>query len=219
MKRFCMKRFVRAMLTAVALAGLSAAATMPARALVEIDVNKGNIEPLPIAITDFLASDQIGAEITSVIAADLQRSGLFAPIDKGAFIEKVTNPDAAPRFEDWKVINAQALVTGRVTQEGDGRLRAEFRLWDTFAGEQLIGEQFFANKANSRHLRAADRREGLLRHARRLHRRVGTEEPAQEAPGDHGPGRRRHTLSVGRQCDNADAALLADPPGNHLHVV
>jgi TolB protein len=151
MKRFCMKRFFRAMLTAVALAGsFSAAATLPARALVEIDVNKGNIEPLPIAITDFLASDAMGAEITSVIAADLQRSGLFAPIDKGAFIEKISNPDAAPRFEDWKVINAQALVTGRVTQESDGRLRAEFRLWDTFAGQQLVGEQFFANKANSR---------------------------------------------------------------------
>ena len=151
MKRFCMIRFFRAMLTAAALtAGLVATATLPARALVEIDVNKGNIEPLPIAITDFLASDQIGAEITSIIAADLQRSGLFAPIDKGAFIEKISNPDAAPRFEDWKVINAQALVTGRVTQESDGRLRAEFRLWDTFAGQQLIGEQFFANKANTR---------------------------------------------------------------------
>ena len=48
------------------------------------------------------------------------------------------------------MINAQALVTGRVSQEADGRLRAEFRLWDTFAGQQLIGEQFFANKANSR---------------------------------------------------------------------
>ena len=151
MKRFCMIRFFRAMLTAAALtAALIATATLPARALVEIDVNKGNIEPLPIAITDFLASDQIGAEITSIIAADLQRSGLFAPIDKGAFIEKISNPDAAPRFEDWKVINAQALVTGRVTQESDGRLRAEFRLWDTFAGQQLIGEQFFANKANTR---------------------------------------------------------------------
>ena len=146
-----MKRMIRAMLTAAALAaGFGVAATLPARALVEIDVNKGHIEPLPIAITDFLASDQIGAEITSIIAADLQRSGLFAPIDKGAFIEKISNPDAAPRFEDWKVINAQALVTGRVTQESDGRLRAEFRLWDTFAGEQLIGEQFFANKANTR---------------------------------------------------------------------
>jgi len=146
-----MKRFLRAMFTAAALAaGMTATAILPARALVEIDVNKGNIEPLPIAITDFLSSSGMGAEITGIIAADLKRSGLFAPIDKGAFIEKISNPDAAPRFEDWKVINAQALVTGRVTQEADGRLRAEFRLWDTFAGQQLIGEQFFANKANSR---------------------------------------------------------------------
>lgn len=146
-----MKRFFRAMFTAVALtAGLAVTATQPAWALVEIDVNKGVIEPLPIAITDFLSSNELGAEITGVIAADLKRSGLFAPIDKGAFIEKISNPDAAPRFEDWKVINAQALVTGRVTQEGDGRLRAEFRLWDTFAGQQLVGEQFFANRANAR---------------------------------------------------------------------
>ena len=146
-----MRNFFKTILIAGALAaGMGAFATLPARALVEIDVNKGNIEPLPIAVTDFLAGDSIGAEITSVIAADLKRSGLFAPIDKGAFIEKISNPDAAPRFEDWKVINAQALVTGRVTQEPDGRLRAEFRLWDTFAGEQLIGEQFFASKANSR---------------------------------------------------------------------
>ena len=48
------------------------------------------------------------------------------------------------------MINAQALVTGRVTQEADGRLRAEFRLWDTFAGQQLVGEQFFANQENWR---------------------------------------------------------------------
>lgn len=145
-----MKLFFRAMFAAAALAASIAAITPPAYALVEIDVNKGNVEPLPIAITDFLSSNELGAEITSVIAADLQRSGLFAPINKGAFIEKISNPDAAPRFEDWKVINAQALVTGRVTQESDGRLRAEFRLWDTFAGEQLLGEQFFANRANAR---------------------------------------------------------------------
>ncbi|WP_244487824.1 Tol-Pal system beta propeller repeat protein TolB [Aminobacter sp. DSM 101952] len=132
--------------------GMTAFATLPARALVEIDVNKGNVEPLPIAITDFLSSDAMGAEIAGIVAADLQRSGLFAPIDKGAFIEKISNPDVAPRFDDWKVINAQALVTGRVSQEADGRLKAEFRLWDTFAGQQLAGEQFFANKTNSRRI-------------------------------------------------------------------
>ncbi|PWJ78365.1 TolB protein [Pseudaminobacter salicylatoxidans] len=142
--------FKTIMLMGALAAGMSAVATLPARALVEIDVNKGNVEPLPIAITDFLSGDGIGAEISSIVAADLKRSGLFAPIDKGAFIEKISNPDAAPRFEDWKVINAQALVTGRVSQEADGRLRAEFRLWDTFAGQQLVGEQFFSSRANSR---------------------------------------------------------------------
>ena len=142
--------FKTIMLMSALAAGMSAVATLPARALVEIDVNKGNVEPLPVAITDFLSGDGIGAQISAIVAADLKRSGLFAPIDKGAFIEKISNPDAAPRFEDWKVINAQALVTGRVTQEADGRLRAQFRLWDTFAGQQLAGEQFFSSKANSR---------------------------------------------------------------------
>ena len=131
-------------------AGISGLATLPARALVEIDVNKGNIEPLPIAVTDFSGGDALGAEISGIVAADLKRSGLFAPIDKGAFIEKISNPDVAPRFDDWKVINAQALVTGRVSKEGDGRVRAEYRLWDTFAGQQLSGEQFYANAANTR---------------------------------------------------------------------
>ena len=146
-----MRKFLKTILSAMAVAAaLSSYATLPARALVEIDVNQGVVEPLPIAITSFLSGDEVGSEISQVIEADLRRSGLFAPIDKGAFIEKISNPDVAPRFEDWKVINAQALVTGRVTQEADGRLRAEFRLWDTFAGQQLVGEQFFANKANWR---------------------------------------------------------------------
>ena len=146
-----MRKFLKTILSAMAVAAaLSGYATLPARALVEIDINQGVVEPLPVAITSFLSGDEVGSEISQVIEADLRRSGLFAPIDKGAFIEKISNPDVAPRFEDWKVINAQALVTGRVTQEADGRLRAEFRLWDTFAGQQLVGEQFFANKANWR---------------------------------------------------------------------
>ncbi len=129
-----------------------ASATLATRAEVVVDVNKGNVEPLPIAITDFLAGGDLGAKISGVVAADLKRSGLFAPVDKGAFIEKISNPDVSPRFEDWKVINAQALVTGRVTQEGDGRLRAEYRLWDTFAGSQLDGQQFYANPDNWRRI-------------------------------------------------------------------
>lgn len=135
----------------------SLVATMPARAVVEININKGVVEPLPVAITDFLSADQLGANITSVIAADLERSGLFAPINKNAFIEKISNPDATPRFEDWKVINAQALVTGRITKQSDGRLKAEFRLWDTFGGQQLIGQQFSQRRITGVVLRTSSR--------------------------------------------------------------
>ncbi|MEM6461673.1 MAG: Tol-Pal system beta propeller repeat protein TolB [Pseudomonadota bacterium] len=125
---------------------------LPARAyaVVEIDINQGNVEPLPIAVTDFLSDDEVGQNIAQVIADNLRRSGLFAPINKAAFIQKISNPDVAPRFEDWRVINAQALVVGRVSRESDGRLRTEFRLWDTFADEQMLGQQFFTQPENWR---------------------------------------------------------------------
>ncbi|UCA45258.1 Tol-Pal system beta propeller repeat protein TolB [Pseudochrobactrum sp. XF203] len=146
-----MKTLFKTLFSVLAVAAaVSTAAVLPARAVVEVNINKGNVDPLPIALTDFLSGDALGAEITSIIAADLERSGLFAPIDKKAFIEKISNPDVAPRFEDWKVINAQALVTGRVTKQPDGRLKAEFRLWDTFAGQQLAGQQFFTTPENKR---------------------------------------------------------------------
>jgi len=148
-----MQKFLKASLATLCMAlGTFAVTLTPARALVEIDVNRGVVEPVPIAITDFISADARGAEIAGVISADLRRSGLFAPIEKAAFIEKISNPDAAPRFEDWKVINAQAVVTGRVTREPDGRLKTEFRLWDTYAGQQLVGEQFFANNENWRRI-------------------------------------------------------------------
>jgi TolB protein len=132
------------------LTGLMAAYVSPAYAVVEININKGNVAPLPIAVTDFLSNGDIGAKVSQVIAADLKRSGLFAPVDKAAFIDKISNFDAAPQFQNWRTINAQALVTGRVTQEADGRLRAEFRLWDTFAGQQMTGQQFYTQPENWR---------------------------------------------------------------------
>jgi TolB protein len=144
---------LRGLLLAVmaALAALMAAMATPARALVEIDITDGNVQPLPIAITDMISGDGLGAQVSEVIAANLKRSGLFTPIDKAAFIEQISNPDAAPQFQSWTVLNAQALVTGRVVNEG-GRVRAEFRLWDTFAGQQLDGQQFSTDAGNWRRI-------------------------------------------------------------------
>ncbi|MHC5305855.1 Tol-Pal system beta propeller repeat protein TolB [Bartonella sp. LJL80] len=116
---------------------------LPAHAQLQVDVTGGNFNPIPIAVTDFLAGDDMGQKISSVIAADLERSGLFAPIDKASFLERISNPDVQPRFNDWQQIGAQGLATGRVNKEPDGRLRVEFRLWDVFGGKQLEGRQFY----------------------------------------------------------------------------
>lgn len=117
-----------------------------ARAEIRIDVTRGKIDPLPIAITDFFsegpATTLVGKDVAQVIAADLERSGLFAAIDQRAFIQTPESLQARPRFTDWRVINAQALVSGSVKLENDGRLRFEFRLWDVFAETQMAGFAF-----------------------------------------------------------------------------
>jgi TolB protein len=111
-----------------------------------LQINPENFQPIPIAIPNFLpgspADTQVGADVTGVITNNLKRSGLFAPIDQAAFIEKISNIDVAPQFQNWKSINAQALATGRVTRQPDGRLKAEFRLWDVVSGQQLAGQQY-----------------------------------------------------------------------------
>jgi len=121
---------------------------MPARAQLVIDINEGVADPLPIAVTDFVGQGEdavLGQDIAAVIAADLERSGLFLPIDSRAFIQSSADIDVAPRFGDWRTINAQALVSGRVDREADGRLAVSFRLWDTFAEQQLDGFVYRGN--------------------------------------------------------------------------
>ncbi len=119
----------------------------PARAQIEVDVNKGDVQPLPIAVPAFGGAR--GADIAQVITANLERSGLFAPINPQAFIERQVDVTVQPRFPDWKVLNAQALVNGQVTVEG-GRLRVDFRLWDIYSEQQLLGLQFISTPENWR---------------------------------------------------------------------
>jgi TolB protein len=128
--------------------GAAAGLLLPSRgrAQTKLIIPEGNVAPLPIAIPNFVAGTpadgEVGVGVAGVITNNLKRSGLFAPIDPAAFIEKITDSDKPPQFQNWKTINAQALVTGRVTRQPDGRLKAEFRLWDVASGQQLTGQQY-----------------------------------------------------------------------------
>ena len=109
-------------------------------------ISGGEVAPLPIAIPNFVAGTpadgEVGAGVAQVITNNLKRSGLFAPIDPAAFIERITDSDRPPQFANWKTLNAAAVVVGRVTRQGDGRLKGEFRLWDVATGQQVAGNQY-----------------------------------------------------------------------------
>jgi TolB protein len=136
----------------VALAGLWILVA-PAFA-VEGTVEGGRINPLPIAISPFLAGDgaeEASATISQVITNNLGRSGYFQPLDPASFIEKISNFEQEPRFADWRQIQAKALVTGQVFMDG-GKVRAEFRLWDVNTQQQLAAQQFTASPKSMRRI-------------------------------------------------------------------
>src|SRR6185503_12467168 len=92
-------------------------APLPAAAAVAVDITQGTVQPLPTAIPDFLAAGNDGgnaARIAQVVRADLERSGVFRPIDPKAYVDKISDINVAPNFANWRVINAQWLVTGEV---------------------------------------------------------------------------------------------------------
>ena len=125
-----------------------------ALALIEIDITRGNLNPLPIAVSSLSSNkdDQkklqkklnvkdLGLEISKVVENNLKKSGLFNPLDKEAFLQKPDIAHLKPRFEDWSLIKAQALITGKVNFQDD-KLRVEFRLWDVLAAKEMMALAF-----------------------------------------------------------------------------
>lgn len=122
---------------------LATAATgaLAQRAPTQVTVDEATLRPRPIAIPEFGGDDpQLSADLAAVMAADLERTGLFKPLDRAAFIERIGDVNQTPRFADWRAVGAEALVVGRAYRVPDGRLRADFRLWDTVLGKAIDGQ-------------------------------------------------------------------------------
>lgn len=144
------------------LLGLAAlAAAAPATAQLRVDINTGISQPMPIAVPDFPATAnqpteagstvELGQRMAEVIANDLKSSGLFRPISPAAFTTRVTLPDVTrPRYEAWRTVAAQALVTGSVTANPDGTILLACYAYDVFAGEELTRSGFVTTAAGWR---------------------------------------------------------------------
>jgi len=146
-------RLIRTIFAALALAvGLVASA----QAQVRVSVEEGHLNPMPIAIIDFIGAtgpaQQVGADVSGVIRANLERSALFRPIPSAAFIERIQAMEVPPRFPDWRILEAQALVVGQVTPLQDGRIRIEFRLWDVLSEQALTAFRYETTPDNWRRI-------------------------------------------------------------------
>lgn len=137
--------------------GLMFAFASPAHAELKVDITRGVTEPIPMAVTNFIGNDgnsnNIGQQITSVVVADLERSGLFRQLNPSGFIQPPQEIAASgPKLPEWKTIGAQGLVAGTVTPTDGGRYRVEFRLWDTLVGNQMAGVAFTTTTDNWRRI-------------------------------------------------------------------
>jgi TolB protein len=129
----------------------------PAWAQVEVDITRGVMEPIPVAITNFYTTNNTLQDaamgIPSVITSNLERTGLFKPLSQGIFIQDSGSiQQQGPRFQEWKAINAQALVSGVVLTEPDGKTRVEFRLYDVLGAKQLSGMAYMTTPTNWRRI-------------------------------------------------------------------
>ena len=135
---------------------VTVALSFGASAQLRVDMKQGKIEPLPVAVVDFFGTDtnadRLGRDVARVVAADLERSGLFRLIDPKAFIQERQSLRLRPRFPAWRQINAQALVVGTAEVRPSGQLRVEFRLWDVFGGTQMVGLRSDTQPSNWRRI-------------------------------------------------------------------
>ncbi len=109
---------------------LLAAGLRPAKAVLKLDVTQGNVQPMPIALPEFLGGSpndiEVARNVTGIITNNLRRSGLFAPIDPSAFIERITDADKIPDLR--RLARDQCAGAGDRPRRAAGRRPAAHRI-------------------------------------------------------------------------------------------
>jgi TolB protein len=133
----------------VLLVSFSFVLAAPARGALTIEIIGTGATQFPIAVVAFRAEERLAQQISPVVAADLQRSGLFRLVDAGG-LNPVPYEPAQLNYEQWRARGADAVVIGSVSRLPDGRYDVRFRLMDVVKQAQLVGYVYFARDDNLR---------------------------------------------------------------------
>ena len=120
-------------------AALAASPLIPALAQFRVEVSGVGLTQLPIALAPFKGQDASPQKISTIVQADLERSGQFRGVDaSGQDLDEASRPDLTL----WRQRTADSLVVGSVTRLADGRFDVRFRLWDVVRGQDLGGQSY-----------------------------------------------------------------------------
>ncbi|MEJ7686431.1 MAG: Tol-Pal system beta propeller repeat protein TolB [Variovorax sp.] len=120
---------------------------IPAFAQFRVEVSGVGLTQLPIALAPFKGEDSSPQKISTIVQADLERSGQFRGVDaSGQTLDETSRPDLSL----WRQRTADSLVVGSVTRLADGRYQVQFRLWDVVRGQDLGGQSYTVPQADLR---------------------------------------------------------------------
>lgn len=117
------------------LSGLLFLAPVVSQAELNIVISGGQESGVPIAVVPF--STTTNTDFSSIIDADLARSGQFAPLPVNQMPSQPSAPEQV-QFDQWRMGKAQYLVVGKVAQVG-GNYQATFYLLNVANGQQMTG--------------------------------------------------------------------------------
>lgn len=140
-----MTHFLRALLIGLALNLWSVAA----QAALTIEITQGVEGAVPIAVVPFGGGEALPENVSAIIADDLQRSGRFAPMREQDMLSRPTEPQQV-NFRDWRVLQVDNLVIGKVVAAGPDSYNISFQLFDVLRGGQLTGYTVPATRAQLR---------------------------------------------------------------------
>ena len=140
--------------------GLVAVFAVTANAQLEIEITHGMGTRTPVAVVPFgWKGDGADApfDVSGLIGADLHRSGRFDPIDSDKMLQHPTE-GVEVDFDDWSILGVEAVIIGNIEQTGENAYKVQFRLFDVFRREQLVGYSMPASRGTMRRVahRAAD---------------------------------------------------------------
>jgi TolB protein len=108
----------------------------PALAQFRVEISGAGPAQIPIILGRFRGEEQSPQSISTIVRADLERSGLFRLVDGTAPADETGSPD----FAAARARNADAIVAGSATRLADGRFDVRHRLWDALKGVDQGGQ-------------------------------------------------------------------------------